>query len=709
MNIAPFSWLKSMKISHRLISGFAVVVFLLMASGAITLSEIKSIHAKDELIVNLRVPTSQASSSMMNNINSSLSSLRGWMITGSPKFKTERALVWKSIDKVSSDMDALSAHWTNPKNVEVWKQFKATLNEFSIAQDKVENIAKTIDEQPATKMLIKDAAPRAGVMVKTITDMINLELAGNSDAVGDRVKILGMMADVRGTLGLSLANIRAYLLTGNKKFVEKYTKLWAKNDRRFKDLTNAAHLLSPAQRSAFEKFSTMRKGFMTLPPKMFAIRGSSKWNMANYLLVSEAAPRANKLLTILSGEKQADGSRVGGMVANQKKLLSKDANAASKMTTNLMNLQWILLAVGVIAGIVIAWGTLRSIAPPVVGMTKAMRELSSGNLDAEVPSLDRGDEIGEMAAAVDIFKQNALRTKQLEGEQEQQKLRTEEEKKAMMIKLADDFDASVGGIVETVSAASSELQATAQSMAGISEQTSEQATQASVASQQTSGNVQSVASATEEMTSTIGEISQQVSEASKASREAVEEVGNTSKQMHTLAETANKIGEVIELISGIAEQTNLLALNATIESARAGEAGKGFAVVASEVKQLASQTAKATGEISQQINDIQNASNEASESMENVAQAISRVDEISTAIAAAMEEQSAATQEIAGSVHQAAVGTQEVNTNIESVSQASQEAGAASGEVMSAAGELSQQAELLKGEVDKFIVQVRAG
>ncbi len=319
------------------------------------------------------------------------------------------------------------------------------------------------------------------------------------------------------------------------------------------------------------------------------------------------------------------------------------------------------------------------------------------------------DEFSEVSRALVVFRDKLVEVDRMAEQAEEQKKRTEAEKRAMMVKMADDFDASVGGIVQTVSSASAELQATAEAMTGISQQTSTQATEASQGSQQTLHNVQSVASATEELTSTIGEISQQVAQASSASQQAVEEVGNTSRQMSALAETANKIGEVIELISGIAEQTNLLALNATIESARAGEAGKGFAVVANEVKELASQTAKATSEISQQISDIQNATHQATGSMDSVAQAISRVDEISTAIAAAMEEQSAATQEIASSVNQAAVGTQHVNDNIASVNEASQEAGAASGQVMSAAGELSQQAEILKGEVEKFILQVRAG
>ena len=538
MNVNPLFSLKSLKISHRLIGGFAILVILLVASSVATLWNARVVQIKTDQIVNLRIPTSQASGEMMNHINTSLASLRGWMLTGNPKFKTERAGVWKSIGKVARDMDGLSSHWTDSENVLLWKQFKAVLQEFSDRQNKVELIAKTPDEQPATKMLTIEAAPRAAVMVNMITKMIDLELAGDQ-AAGDRVKILGMMADVRGTLGLSLANIRAYLLTGDNKFVEKYNRLWTKNERRFKDLSNAVSLMSPDQKKHFNLFANMRKEFTPLPAKMFAIRGSQKWNMANFLLVRDAVPLAGKLLTILSGPVQADGLRLGGMVANQRKLLTTDANATSQKTRQLVSMQWILLVMGTILGGVIAMGTIRSIVPPVVRMTAVMRKLARGDHSVEIPSLDCRDEIGDMASSVEVFKNNAIKN-QREEELKAQDRYERDEQRAAMDKVTSDFSTNIEGIVHTVSSASAELNATAQSMTGISQQTSNQASEASQASRQTSGNVQAVATATEEMTSTIGEISQQVAEASSASRLAVEDVVTTSEQMNALAETANK-------------------------------------------------------------------------------------------------------------------------------------------------------------------------
>ncbi len=373
---------------------------------------------------------------------------------------------------------------------------------------------------------------------------------------------------------------------------------------------------------------------------------------------------------------------------------------------------WIMAAslLGILTFTILVSVTIaHSISQPIRQLTRNMGQLSRNEKSTTPLGQNRRDEIGEMARAVEVFRQNALKAERLEVEQLANKQRAKQEKAAIRIKLADDFDATVGAIVNTVSSASAQLQSTAQSMAEISEQTSSQAQSVSSASQQASNNVQTVAAATEEMTNTIREISQQVEQASSVSRQAVEEVNQTGTRVETLAQNANAISDVIDMISDIAEQTNLLALNATIESARAGEAGKGFAVVASEVKQLASQTTKATSHIASQIGDMQSASRQASASMAEVGRTIERVDEISTAIAAAMEEQSAATAEIASNVNQAASGTRMVNDNISSVTQASQEAGMASGEVMSAAGELSQQAELLRNEVDRFISQVRAG
>jgi methyl-accepting chemotaxis protein len=369
-----------------------------------------------------------------------------------------------------------------------------------------------------------------------------------------------------------------------------------------------------------------------------------------------------------------------------------------------------LLAAAVVLLFTLAVSTFvaQRITRSLQSMTAAMKDIAGGRLDAEVPGIGRGDEVGEMAEAVEIFKHNAVERRSLEAEQKEVETRAIARRKAEMEKMADDFEGAIGNIVETVSSASSQLEASATTLTSTAERAENLTTRVASASEQASTNVQSVASATEEMASSITEISRQVQESARMAGDAVGQARTTTERVSELSKAATRIGDVVELINTIAGQTNLLALNATIEAARAGEAGRGFAVVASEVKALAEQTAKATGEIGQQISGIQAATQESVNAIKEISGTIEKLSEISSTIAAAVEEQGAATQEISRNVQQAAQGTQQVSSNITDVQRGASETGSASTQVLSAAKSLSGDSGRLKAEVSRFLTSVRA-
>jgi methyl-accepting chemotaxis protein len=380
------------------------------------------------------------------------------------------------------------------------------------------------------------------------------------------------------------------------------------------------------------------------------------------------------------------------------------ADVKNAVTSTVVIVGGAFLAVLAAAFALVQFGVARPIAR-LVGDLQAMAR----GQDVDVSGTERGDEIGQIANAVnDIHLMLAEKARREADDKLAADRKTEAERKTVMMNLANSFEAAVGEIVETVSSASTELEASARTLAGTSERSQERTTRVAVASEQASTNVQSVASATEEMSSSISEISRQVQDSARIATEAVEQARTTNSSVGELSAAAARIGDVVELINTIAGQTNLLALNATIEAARAGEAGRGFAVVASEVKALAEQTAKATGEISAQIGGIQSATDQSVRAIREIGETIAKMSEISSTIAAAVEQQGAATQEISRNVQQAAQGTQQVSSNIVEVQHGVTETGSASSQVLSAAQGLSRDSERLRSEVAKFLSTVRA-
>jgi methyl-accepting chemotaxis protein len=402
---------------------------------------------------------------------------------------------------------------------------------------------------------------------------------------------------------------------------------------------------------------------------------------------------------------KASNAMKADLLADQQRL-DAESKATINETQNLM--VWLAIG-GFLLGGVLAVLLGTGMSRPMIAMCKAMHELAGGNFDVVLPGLGRKDELGEMAAAVEEFKMQAIAKAERDAaELDEQNKAAAAGRRAELIRFADEFEANVGSIVASVSASAVQLEASAGTLTRTAETTQDLSGQAAGASEQASTNMQSIASATEELSASVEEIGRQAQESNRIAEAAVLQAQQTDGRIGKLSRAAQEIGDVVKLITAIAEQTNLLALNATIEAARAGDAGRGFAVVASEVKSLASQTAKATDEISTHIAGMQDATKESVAAIKEIGGTIGQISNIASTIASAVEEQSSATQEIARSVQNVAEGTGEAAMNIMEVNRGAAETGSASTNVLEAARSLSSESTRLREELDRFMANIRA-
>jgi len=512
------------------------------------------------------------------------------------------------------------------------------------------------------------------------------------------VRVLG---DIRTSLAMYRVTLRAHAMEATaegkataEKRISSVEEAINKARRSYEKM-----IASPAEKALYEEFSRELNVYFDGAKKAIELSRKS---------VGQSTAELGEYLTKTLGP---IGSRVDAILQKDAELNTKGADESTAIAAEAYTAAiWIVVTILLLTiafGFIASYLVIRDISRGIASIIEPMQALGQGNLAAEVPHRGESTEIGAMADSLQIFKE-ALIAKR---EADLAAAREAEEKIARGHRVdaaTRQFESAISEIVETVSSASTELEASAGTLTSTADRSQELATSVAAASEEASTNVQSVASATEEMSSSITEISRQVQESSRIASEAVDQARKTNDSVGDLSEAASRIGDVVELINTIAGQTNLLALNATIEAARAGEAGRGFAVVAAEVKALAEQTAKATGEIGQHISGIQSATNESVNAIREIGMTIGRMSEISSAIAAAVEEQGAATQEISRNVQQAAHGTQQVSANITDVQRGATETGSASAQVLSAAQSLSQESSRLKIEVTRFLDTVRA-
>ena len=626
------NWLTNVGIGKKIMGGYLVLALIMVVTVLIALGNISSNQVVNDRVFNLRAPTVLTTQKILGGMQQSLAGLRGWMILGKDQFKADRADAWVLLDENYAKLQKYSRNWTNPENVRRLEQAGTILAEFKQAQQEIEDISGTIDNTPANKILIEQAAPRASVIIREITNMINLE--GKQAASQERKALLGMMADVRGSMGMSLANIRAFLLTGDEKFKQEFDTFWAKNTQRFADLKNSRGLLTSAQRISFDNLEQARNEFKSLPPQMFEIRGSNEWNLANLWLGTKAAPRAAKLIDIFDA-----------MAANQEKLAFEDINLAKESADFLQSELLVLGAVAVLLALMVAFFVTRMVTVPVAKVAEGMKIIAKGDLSRRW-EVNSNDELGRML----------------------------QDMNAMADALTEVVSDVTGGSIMITSAAS---QISSGNM-DLSQRTEEQAS-----------SLEETASSMEEMTSTVkqnADNADQASQLAQTARDQAEAGGTVVSQavtaMGEINTSSSKIADIISVVEEIAFQTNLLALNAAVEAARAGEQGRGFAVVASEVRVLAGRSADAAKEIKSLIEDSVNKVKAGSdlvdksgETLQEIVTGVKKVTDIVFEIAAASQEQSSGIDQVNKAVTQMDEMTQQNASLVEEAASASEAMG----------------------------------
>jgi len=732
-----------MRLRTKIGLSFGAMLMILVITVAITVYEVDDIQTVSDRVANLRTPTAEASLSLLNGLNQSLAGLRGWMLLGDPKFKEVSHRAWSEwIDPNLELMEKLTKESHDTEDEKRFQKIKVDFAKLRELENEIEKISHSEKENPALRMLTNDAAPLANKMAQLITDIIDIE--GQQPGSDLRKAMLYMMADIRGTTGLGLANLRSYVTSGDDEFKRAFDDLWAINSKRFSDLRQQYKHLTSEQKSLFNQFKISRDNFKVFPSQIFKIRSAEDWNVANHMLATEVAPFAAEIEELLVQS-----------VEHQSELLALDTDHVHDRVTELDTLVLILLAIGVVVtmGIFVLVG--RVIVSPILQVAEAVRHIANErDLTVSVPVLGR-DEIGQMSEAFndmmdvlrnsfgvvnttaqevsvgsnDVAKRAGANRKRAQGELERS--RTSEKVITEMGNTAGQVSVSVSGQQQAAQVSQKAIVDLLQKIDGVSKTAKDQDNEVASAlgtvgamgetGAKVVANAQGQGQMVLRVTESMGEMASAVDDMQKAVAQATE-YGNSSLKaadegrvsvdasvegMRAIAESSDQISEIIGVITEIAEQTNLLALNAAVEAARAGAHGKGFAVVADEVGKLAQRSSEAAKEITQLIKESTSNVTEGVKLSDQLQDALVKIDEVGKLNIQAIDAISQTSATLAMSTGDAQKLIAELNALAQQIGEMAGEQGVRRKQAEAALTKLEEYSKLIVGLVDESNLEAK--